>query len=63
MSQNVKIQGLNYPIHHYIRIRNTIVLFTFLLQYISIILTFITHYIVTLTINIPVVVVVVVVIG
>ena len=42
MSRNVKNQKLNYPTHQYIKIRNTIVLFTFLLQYISIILSFIT---------------------
>ena len=40
MSRNVKNQGFNYP-HppYYIKIRNVIVLFTFLLQHISIILT------------------------
>ena len=44
MSLNVKNQRFNYPTHQYIKIRNTIVLFTFLLQYISIILTFITNW-------------------
>ena len=64
MSRNVENQSMNYPTHQYIKIRNTIVLFTFLLQFISIILTFITNLLplVTLTINIPVNVVVVVVV-
>ena len=44
MIRNVKNQRLNYPTHQYIKIRDTLGLFTFLLHYISIILAFITSW-------------------